>query len=182
MSGADAVHIRPATLQDAEAVAALSAQTFRETFTKDTTAQDMDAYVANAFGIDGIQKELAGADNLFLLAFERAKTAPVGYAKLRTDRTEPCVEGAAPIELERLYVTRAMLGKGVGASLMRASLHQAQTSGYRTVWLGVWERNFRAIAFYERWHFKTVGSHPFQVGSDIQTDLIMARPVPAKQR
>lgn len=60
---------------------------------------------------------------------------------------------------------------------MRTTLETAAASGYRTLWLGVWERNPRAIAFYERWGFATVGSHVFRLGSDDQTDLIMERPV-----
>jgi len=66
----------------------------------------------------------------------------------------------------------------VGAALMRASLDAARLSGHRTLWLGVWERNTRAISFYEQWQFATVGEHKFRLGSDNQTDLIMARPVP----
>ena len=61
---------------------------------------------------------------------------------------------------------------------MRASLDAARLSGHRTLWLGVWERNTRAISFYEQWQFATVGDHKFSLGSDNQTDLIMARPVP----
>ena len=60
---------------------------------------------------------------------------------------------------------------------MRASLDAARSAGHRTIWLGVWERNARAISFYERWVFEKVGDHVFRLGSDDQTDLIMARPV-----
>jgi multidrug efflux pump subunit AcrB len=88
------------------------------------------------------------------------------------------VVGSDPIELQRLYVDRSALGRGVGAALMRASLDTARLSGHRTLWLGVWERNTRAISFYEQWQFATVGKHKFSLGSDNQTDLIMARPVP----
>jgi GNAT superfamily N-acetyltransferase len=85
----------------------------------------------------------------------------------------------APVELQRFYADRSAIGHGVGAALMRASLDAARSAGHRTLWLGVWERNARAISFYERWQFETVGDHKFRLGSDLQTDLIMARPVPA---
>lgn len=61
---------------------------------------------------------------------------------------------------------------------MQAALDIAQSTGYRTIWLGVWERNTRAISFYTRWGFETVGDHVCRMGSDEQRDLIMARPVP----
>lgn len=70
------------------------------------------------------------------------------------------------------------MGQGVGAALMRASLDAARSAGRRTLWLGVWERNARAISFDERLQFETVGEDVFRLGSDHQTDLIMARPVP----
>jgi ribosomal protein S18 acetylase RimI-like enzyme len=90
-------------------------------------------------------------------------------------RGDKCTD---PVELRRLYVDRSAIGHGVGAALMRASLEAARSAGRRTLWLGVWERNARAISFYERWQFETVGNHEFQLGSDNQTDLLMARPVP----
>lgn len=100
------------------------------------------------------------------------------YAKLRTGTTDPSVTGSGPVELQRLYVDRSAIGYGVGAALMRASLDAARLAGHRTIWLGVWELNARAISFYERWQFQTVGDHKFRLGSDHQTDLIMVRPVP----
>ena len=103
---------------------------------------------------------------------------PDGSSTLRTGTTDPSVTGSDPVELQRLYVDRRAIGHGVGATLMRASLDAARSAGHGTIWLGVWERNARAISFYERWQFETVWDYEFQPGSDHQTDLIMARPVP----
>ena len=107
---------------------------------------------------------------------------PAGYAKLRTGHADPSVTGPEPVELERLYVGRHVIGSGVGAALMQASLDAAQAAGHRTVWLGVWERNARAISFYVKWGFRIVGEHTFMLGTDAQRDLIMeglVPPVPA---
>jgi len=62
---------------------------------------------------------------------------------------------------------------------MQASLDAARRAGQRTLWLGVWERNARAMSFYEQWEFAKVGAHEFTLGSDVQTDLIMARALPS---
>ena len=102
------------------------------------------------------------------------------YAKLRTGTTDPSVTGDHPVELHRLYVGRSAIGRGVGAALMSATLEVARSTGHQTIWLGVWERNVRAIGFYQRWHFTIVGSQPFQLGSDRQNDRIMARRVALK--
>ena len=77
------------------------------------------------------------------------------------------------MELCRIYCETAWQGCGVGSKLMQATHDQARAQGAETLWLGVWERNPRAIAFYERWGFRDVGSHIFVVGSDPQTDRIM---------
>ena len=75
----------------------------------------------------------------------------------------------------RLYVAQEWLGRGVGEALMRACLDEAQRKGCKTIWLGVWERNIRAQAFYRKWNFQAVGEHVFQLGSDPQRDILMER-------
>jgi ribosomal protein S18 acetylase RimI-like enzyme len=170
--------IRAATPADAEPLAALAERTFRDTFADDNSTEDMEAYVRDSFSLDRVRAELADDANTFLLAFVEGEEQPDGYAKLRTGTTDPSVTGPDPIELQRLYVDRSAIGHGVGAALMWASLEAARSAGHRTLWLGVWDRNARAISFYQRWHFETVGDHEFRLGSDRQMDLIMARPVP----
>jgi ribosomal protein S18 acetylase RimI-like enzyme len=174
----DPLRIRTAAPADADALAALAERTFRDTFADDNSPCDMEAYVRESFTRDHLKRELSDNANTFLLAFRNGAERPIGYAKLRTGTTDPSVTGPQPVELQRLYVDRRAVGHGVGAALMRAGLDAARSAGHLTLWLGVWERNARAISFYERWAFKTVGDHVFRLGSDHQTDLIMARPLP----
>ena len=140
--------IRAATPADAEPLAALAERTFRDTFADDNSTEDMEAYVLNSFSLDRVRAELADDTNTFLLAFVEGEEQPDGYAKLRTGTTDPSVTGPDPVELQRLYVDRSAIGHGVGAALMRASLDAARSAGHRTLWLGVWDRNARAISFY----------------------------------
>ena len=81
------------------------------------------------------------------------------------------------MELKRLYVTRSWHGKGVAQALMDAALDAARARGAKTLWLGVWERNERAVAFYGKYGFARVGEHTFVLGSDAQTDWLLARPL-----
>lgn len=171
------LEIRPAWAGDIEALAALAERTFRDTFAAENRAADLDAYVRGAFSSERLQEELSEPQSIFLVAFLGRAPDPIGYAKLRTGTPDLSVTGANPIEIERLYVDRNALGRGVGAALMRHCLKHAASGGHGTVWLGVWERNQRAIAFYERWGFVTVGSHLFRLGSEDQRDLILTRPV-----
>jgi len=156
-------------------LAELGARTFAETFAADNRPEDMAAYLAAAFGLEQQVAELTDPHSTFLIAGVDGVAA--GYAKLHPGRTPDSVTGARPIELVRLYVSRAWLGRGVGAALMRECLDEAKRAGYQTIWLGVWERNNRARAFYRKWNFRDVGKHIFQLGDDPQTDILMERPV-----
>jgi len=169
--------IRAATPADAEPLAELAERTFRDAFAAHNSAEDIEAYVRVAFSVDRLKAELAEDANTFLLAFTDDATHPVGYAKLRDGVVDPSVTGPNPVELHRLYVDQKAIGSGVGAALMRACLETARSAGRRTLWLGVWQHNERALAFYRKWGFETVGDHVFHLGSDDQSDFIMVRPV-----
>ena len=138
----------------------------------------MEAYCREAFSRPRVRAELEDAASTFLLAFMEDAPPPIGYAKLRTGTADASVSGPEPLELHRLYVARDVLGQGVGAALMQASLERARATGRKTLWLGVWEHNDRALSFYRKWGFEVVGGRIFRLGSDEQTDFIMPRPVP----
>lgn len=169
------IRVRRATFADAMVIADLGARTFRDTFGADNTEADMNEYLASAFGA-GIQaEELADPASTFLIA--EAGGSAVGYARLRLGTPPVSVGGDAPVEIARFYADAPWIGRGVGAALMHACLDFARQEDCDVVWLDVWERNFRALAFYGKWGFTVVGSQPFLVGSDLQTDLLMARTV-----
>lgn len=167
------IRIHRAQASDVAPLASLAEVTFRAAFEHDNRPDDMAAYVAEAFSEERLQRELADPKNVFLLARDTRSQALLGYCKLRAGRPEPCVSGPRPVEMERIYVIQEALGSGAGPALMKASLEQARRHGHRTVWLGVWEGNARALAFYQRWGFRNVGSHTFQLGSDSQIDLVL---------
>src|SRR6266851_2770372 len=167
--------IRRAASADAQLLAELGAQTFSETFAADNTPKDMAAYIAASFNPAQLESELSDSRSIFLIA--EIDGVAVGYARLHAGDIAKSVEGEKPIELVRLYVSTQWLGRGVGEALMRACISEVRNGGYRTVWLGVWERNSRARAFYRKWAFHEVGKHIFQLGEDRQTDILMERSV-----
>jgi ribosomal protein S18 acetylase RimI-like enzyme len=173
MSQVPDVTIRRGTLADAALLSELGARTFSETFSADNTPEDLAAYVATSFNVAQQTSELEDPGSTFLIAEVNGHAA--GYAKLHDGEPEKGVEGAKPIELVRLYVSRDWLGRGVGEQLMRACIDEALQAGHETIWLGVWERNARAQAFYRKWNFRAVGEHMFQLGSDLQRDILMER-------
>jgi ribosomal protein S18 acetylase RimI-like enzyme len=169
------IRIRHATDADASAVAAFAQRTFVETFAADNTPEDMAAQVAKSFGPPIQLGEIRDPDVITLLA----ELGPqlTGFAQVRRGPPPPCVNGPSPVELQRFYVDRPFHGRGIAQALMRAVDDVARQLGGRTLWLGVWERNARAIAFYAKCGFVDVGEHPFLFGTDEQTDRVMARPV-----
>jgi GNAT superfamily N-acetyltransferase len=168
--------IRQAVIADAEELAALAVRTYCDTFAAVNTAENMTAYLSAAFSIKQITKELQDPRSIFLIAEEDGRSA--GYARLLRDGNIPeCVGTGRAIELVRLYVEQRLLGAGVGAALMQACLDRAKADGFQTMFLGVWEHNTRAQAFYRKWGFKRVGEHIFQMGDDPQTDWWMMREI-----
>jgi GNAT superfamily N-acetyltransferase len=165
--------IRKATVEDAAAVAAFAERTFVETFGADNTPQNLAAHVAQAFGVAPQTRELNDPRMMTLLG-ESGRTL-VAFAQLRRGEPPECVTGPDPIELLRFYVDRPWHGTGIAQALMRAVEDAARHAGGRTLWLGVWERNPRAIAFYAKCGFTDIGEQKFIVGSDRQTDRVMAR-------
>lgn len=172
--------IRQAALDDAAAVAAFAERTFVETFGPHNTPEDLAAHVAKAFGVPQQSAELRDPNVITLLG-ESGHTL-VAFAQLRRGHNPPCVSGPRPIELLRFYVDRPWHGQGIAQSLMRAVETTARQAGAQTLWLGVWERNPRAIAFYAKCGFAEVGEQEFIVGSDRQTDRVMARSLQSHSR
>ena len=172
--------IRHAAVQDAAGLSSFAAGVFRETFAAQNDPADVERYLAEAFSAERQAVEIADPDGVILLAEgadESARTCLIGYAHLVGGAAPAAVTGPQPLELKRLYVGRRWHGRGVAQALMDAALVAARLRGAKTLWLGVWERNPRAAAFYAKYGFARVGEHTFVLGTDVQTDWILARPL-----
>jgi diamine N-acetyltransferase len=165
--------IRQAVLAEVEMLVELAARTFYDAFAATNTPENMRAYMASTFTIEQMTTELHDPHSTFLLA--ELEGQPVGYAKLLRGAAPECVSAQPAVELVRLYVEQNVLGAGVGAALMQACLAAARRAGFQSIFLGVWEHNPRAQAFYRKWGFERVGQHVFQMGAEAQTDWWMMR-------
>ena len=167
------IQIQLATPQHSAALARLACQTFVDAFGKDNNEADLKAYVDEAFREDTLKRELADPAAAFYLAV--AGNEWLGYAKLRRGALPDQLTERSAVELQRIYVHQHALGQGIGAQLMQTAIDYAQQHKYKALWLGVWERNPSAIAFYQRWGFTQFGTHTFMIGQDAQTDWLMQR-------
>lgn len=169
------IDIRRATTSDVQILTELGRRTFVETFSKDNRKEDMELYVAETFNSEKQANEIADQNRFIEIAY--IESQPAGFFHLLKGSPDPSVTGPNPIEILRLYADSTRHGKGVGAALMDRSIQVAKERGFETIWLGVWERNARAQAFYRKYGFETVGQHIFKLGADEQVDVIMSRRV-----
>lgn len=168
----DAAEVRRAQPSDADIIADLSRETFFDTFASQNTEENMNHFMANQFAREKLMEEVSDPMNEFFLAFHQGKVA--GYLKLRAHHHEKLPAGAS-MEIVRIYSATSMIGKGIGKLLMQTAINEASRKGKSHVWLGVWEKNQRAIDFYTKWGFEKFGEHNFILGNDIQKDWLMKK-------
>jgi GNAT superfamily N-acetyltransferase len=170
-----AITLRRATPADAATLAALGARTFRDAFGAQNTAEDMDAYLAKTYTEAAQRRELEDPAWHTLLAEHDGEA--IAFAQVRTGRAYECVTGPAPVELYRIYVDRGWHGHGVAHALMEEVIALSRSLRGQTLYLGVWEHNHRALAFYAKYGFVDVGERSFQLGSTVDRDRIVSRPI-----
>jgi diamine N-acetyltransferase len=170
-----ALVIREATLADARLIAEISHRTFYETFAASNSKENMDKFLGQQFTKGKLIMEVGARENVFLLAYDGNEVA--GYVKIRDERV-PRSMGAVPaMEIARLYAMSRHIGKGVGSALMHSCIDIARQKNKEWLWLGVWEKNQRAIDFYTKWGFEKFDETDFLLGDDIQRDWLMKKKI-----
>lgn len=166
---------RKATVLDTNLIAQIGAETFKATYSSENTPGDIEKYLKDNFNPETIRSQIEDEFSVFLLGYEGGNI--FGYAMLYQGAPPDSLSVPSPIELIRFYVIADVIGLGYGSELMRACLDKTAKMGFSTIWLGVWEKNTRAIHFYEKWGFSKVGEKQFVLGNDVQTDHIMQRSI-----
>jgi ribosomal protein S18 acetylase RimI-like enzyme len=167
--------IRRAVPDDAVALASLAERTFRDAFSSENDPVDMELHCSKNFGSEIQLREIQNPDMITLLGEENGEL--IAFAQVRLHSAIECVTAKRPSELRRLYVSSGWHGRGVAHELMKKVLATVSRVASDRIWLGVWERNGRALAFYRKVGFDVVGDQVFELGSDSQRDLVMAMEV-----
>ena len=160
-------------MEDIDELRALSIQTYYETFAAMNTPENMEEYLNRAFDREKLRAELAYKSSMFF--FLRSGGKPAGYLKVNEAPAQTDIHDPASLEIERIYVSGEFQGEGLGRYLMGQAIQIAVARKKKYVWLGVWEKNEKAIRFYKRNGFYQTGIHSFVMGEDIQTDYIMRK-------
>jgi ribosomal protein S18 acetylase RimI-like enzyme len=168
--------IRRAERADAALLSTLGERLFRAAFGASNTDEDMQLYVQSAFSAKRQERELADAATRTWLV-EVESGAEIGYAMVRLGAPGADFDAKNTVENVRFYVDTAFHGRGVASALMNTCIEQAREWGCDQLWLGVWDKNARAIAFYKKSGFRVVGTQRFRLGNDRQRDFVMVRPV-----
>jgi Acetyltransferases len=153
----------------------MAANAFRDTYGEIVHPQDMEDYVTTALTPDYFLRHVDAPSSSLLLAI--ADEQLVGYALVTRSVPPACVNKSSPVELARIYLRHDGIGKGYGASLMRAVQAEARRLRADAIWLGVYDRNIRAREFYRKWGFIDVGIQQFMLGDNFYADPIMCAPV-----
>ncbi|MDH7463369.1 GNAT family N-acetyltransferase [Chitinophagaceae bacterium 26-R-25] len=162
-----------ASTEHADLIAEMSQQTFYDSFHEQNTKEDMEKFLNEQFTIPALKAEVGKEGNIFLLAYLNDVAA--GYVRLREEPLPEANSSANAIELARIYCTKEFIGKGVGSALMKKSLSIAKEMNKEVIWLGVWEFNPTAIAFYKKFGFEQFSEHEFLLGNDRQRDVLMKK-------
>lgn len=159
--------------EDLAELLAIGIETFTDTFAAYNSPEDLQAYLDKAYDPEKLKEELSTEGSTFWLLYEEEELA--GYMKVNVDAALTEELGADSLEVERIYIRPDFKRRGLGKYLIDKANEIAQAQGKGRIWLGVWEHNVNAIAFYEKMGFVHTGAHSFFMGDDEQTDFIMTK-------
>ncbi|MEZ5424825.1 MAG: GNAT family N-acetyltransferase [Pyrinomonadaceae bacterium] len=167
--------IRYGGRKDAAVLSEMGAQTFWETYNTSERLEKkyIRAHIASTFDPERIRADLAEEKTIYLLA--EASGEAVGYARLLLESSRPEIKAQKPLEISRIYLLKDFWGQGLGWSLLENCLAEAEKHLCDAIWLSVWQYNPRAIAFYEKYGFRKVGEHFFDLASSPQADFVMLK-------
>lgn len=167
------LNIKKCTLEDLRKLQEISYETFNETFKHQNSPENMNAYLERAFNLKQLERELSNIFSLFFFVYFNNEVA--GYLKVNTNDAQSEEMGDESLEIERIYIRNKFQKHGLGKYLLNKAMEIAVERKKNKIWLGVWEKNENAIAFYIKNGFVQTGAHSFYMGDEEQVDFIMTK-------
>ena len=159
--------------EDIKKLQTMAKQTFTETFGSQNTAEDLAKFLNEEYDFNKLKSEVADPESFYYFCYFNDELA--GYLKLNIGSAQTESDYPEALEIQRIYVLQKYQGQKIGLSMMQHAIAVAKKIKKSQVWLGVWEKNLKAQAFYRKSGFEKVGSHDFILGDDIQTDYILVK-------
>ncbi|MEK5061487.1 GNAT family N-acetyltransferase [Paenibacillus sp. FSL H7-0326] len=167
------INIQKCTLEDSRKLKEISYETFNETFKDQNSPENMNAYLERAFNLKQLEKELSNNFSQFFFVYFNNEVA--GYLKVNTNDAQSEEMDHESLEIERIYIKSKFQKHGLGKYLLNKVMEIAMERDKKIIWLGVWEKNENAIAFYKKMGFVQTGAHSFNMGDEVQIDFIMTK-------
>jgi diamine N-acetyltransferase len=167
------INIKKCTLEDSRKLQEISYETFNETFKHQNSPENMIDYLERAFNLKQLEKELSNISSQFFFVYFNNEVA--GYLKVNTNDAQSEGMDNESLEIERIYVKKDFQKHGLGKYLLNKAIEVAIECNKQKIWLGVWEKNENAVAFYKKMGFVQTGAHSFYMGDEEQTDFIMTK-------
>ena len=167
------INIKKCTIEDLPKLLGISYETFNETFKNQNSPENIKAYLKRVFNLKQLEKELSNISSQFFFLYFNNEVA--GYLKININDAQSEEMSDESIEIERIYIKRKFQKHGLGMYLLNKTIEIAMEFNKKKIWLGVWEKNENAIAFYEKMGFVQTGSHSFYMGNEEQVDFIMTK-------
>ncbi|NEZ89947.1 GNAT family N-acetyltransferase [Weissella paramesenteroides] len=170
------MHIKKLDLTDINELQKVSVETFYDTFADQNTEKNMQDYLSNSYNFETLTEELKNKNSFFYFVLNDEDNI-MGYLKLNINDAQSEDDFENALEIERIYIRKEFQKQGLGKVLYNIALTKATELEKQRIWLGVWEFNQNAKAFYQHLGFEFVGSHIFNMGAEPQTDLIMVKSI-----
>tara|TARA_R110001583_G_scaffold51161_11_gene159773 strand:+ start:5577 stop:6092 length:516 start_codon:yes stop_codon:yes gene_type:complete len=167
------VKIIPCDHQQLNELHNISISTYRDTFAESNSEALMQQYFNDSLTVEKLTMELNVVGSTFYFIYVNNKIA--GYLKVNEGAAQTDDVAHNSLEVERFYISKQYKRLGLGKQLMAFAYSLAVQANKSSIWLGVWEDNLAALAFYQTLGFYQVGTHPFNMGGDIQTDLLLKK-------
>lgn len=167
------IHLQSCSREHLQELREISYNTFNETFKDQNAPENMKAYMERAYHPAQLEKELSNPSSKFLFLYFHGDLA--GYLKVNIGNAQTEEMGEDALEIERIYIQKAFHKNGLGKYLFNKAFAIAESLHKKKIWLGVWEKNENAIAFYNKLGFVKTGAHSFYMGEDEQVDFIMTK-------
>ncbi len=167
------IKIKTCTLEDLQTLQEISIKTFNDTFKEQNSPENMKSYLESAFNLNQLKKELSNIYSQFFFVYLNNEVA--GYLKININEAQSEDMGDESLEIERIYIQNNFQKHGLGKLLLNKAIEVAMELNKKKIWLGVWEENENAIAFYKKMGFVQTGTHSFHMGDEEQLDFIMTK-------
>lgn len=155
------ISIIKSTIEDSQLLADIGKVSFIESHGKSASTEDIDRYVNEKYNFEAIKHELSDHQNIYHIIYYG--TQPAGYSKIVFNSQHSNIQLENVTKLERLYLLKEFYNLKIGHQLFDFNMELSQQNNQTGMWLFVWKENQRALTFYKRKGFKTIGSYDFKL-------------------